>query len=248
MSATGGVLRFRGGAIVVLALICAGGVLTACAPEAAPEKPQTTASPKPSPSAEPEPAPTPTQEVWERFADPRTPGSFEIPPGWTVGESEESEPEHEIYRFELRDGSGDVQLTYARKVMGLGGGCSGMSQTVTELEVEPFELPGYVAHPGDYAPDISPSFTFTVIEDAQRPGFYGTLAVRDGAPATDCFYYNLVRTESALVSFADTLKVTAYDAPHYFETMDEARAYMATEEYATLKRVLLSLRLDGSAA
>ncbi|WP_157000626.1 hypothetical protein [Leucobacter komagatae] len=221
----------------------AGGLLAGCAQEPAEPAPTPT-TPAPAPTT-PAPEPAPTEAAWERFVDPRTPGSFEIPPGWSVVESEESEPEHELLKFDLLDSAGTKQLTYARKVMGLGGGCAGMSHTVTELETTPFEIPGYVANTGDYAPEISPSFTFTVLEDAGRPGLYGTLAVRDGLPATECFFYNMVRTEDALVSFADTLKVTAYDAPRQFATMDEARNYMATEEDATLKRVLLSLRLDG---
>ncbi|WP_153006627.1 hypothetical protein [Leucobacter sp. G161] len=235
MSATGVVLRVRRGARVALTALVAGALLTACAAESAPPKPPVTSTP----------APEPTAEAWARFGDPRTPGSFEVPSGWSVVESDESEPEHEIFRFDLLDESGTTQLRFARKVMGLGGGCADLAQQFTELEVLPIEVPGYVAATGDYAPSIAPSFTFTVLQDADDPGLHGTLGIRDSEPVTDCFYYNLVRTETALVSFADTLKVTAYDAPRHFATIAEARAYMDTEQYATLKRVLLSFRLDG---
>ena len=223
-------------------------MLAGCAPEQAPETPQATASPKPTPSAERPPDPAPDEEAWERFADPRTPGSFEIPPGWTVSESEYSEPEYELYRFELRDVEGETQLTYARKVMGLGGGCGDDPEsylTVTELDATPVAIPGYVPNAESRPNAIAPQFSYRAIESALEPGVFATLALSDTGPGEYCFYYNVLTTDSALVLFADTLQASTSDAVRHFDTMEAARAYMETEEYTTLKRVLLSFRLDG---
>ena len=230
-------------------------LFSACAPSPEPGPTPTTSKPSPKPSPEPteEPAPEPEAQ-WERFSDPRTVGSFEVAPGWSVVESERSEPEHEIYLFDVVDEEGDLQLTYARKVMGLGGGCGGDASgpdessflTVTELESVPVEIPGYVRY-GDALPGTTPTqFTYRAIENAHAEGVFATMAVSDtslGAPY--CFYYNLLQTESALVRFADTLQVSISDATKHFGSMDEARAFMQTEDYAKAKRMLLSLRLDA---
>lgn len=241
----------RAGAIAALAAAL---LLSACAPSPEPTPEPTTSKPAPKPSPEPTTAPAPEPEAqWERFSDSRTVGSFEVAPGWRVVESEESEPEHELFRFDIVDEDGDLQLRYARKVMGLGGGCGGDGSgpdetsflTVTDLETVPVEIPGYVRH-GDPVPGTTPTqFTYRAIENSHAEGVFATMAVSDtslGAPY--CFYYNLLQTESAYVSFADTLQVSISDATKHFDTMDEARAFMQTEDYENAKRMLLSLRLD----
>ena len=243
------------GRVGAVGALAAALLLSACAPSPEPTPEPTTSKPAPKPSPDPtaEPAPEPEAQ-WERFSDPRTIGSFEVAPGRSVVESERSEPEHEIFVFDVFDETGELQLRYARKVMGLGGGCGGDENgpdetsflTVTDLEVVPVEIPGYVRYSGALPGTTPTQFTYRALESAHADGVFATMAVSDtslGAPY--CFYYNLVQTESALVQFADTLQVSISDAPKHFDTMDEARAFMQTEDYEKAKRMLLSLRLDG---
>lgn len=113
-------------------------LLSACAPSPEPTPKPTTSTPAPKPSPEPTAEPTPEPEAqWERFSDPRTVGSFEVAPGWRVVESERSEPEHEIFVFDVFDEAGELQLRYARKVMGLGGGCGGDENGPDETSFSP---------------------------------------------------------------------------------------------------------------
>lgn len=243
------------GRAVAIGALAAALLLSACAPSPEPAPKPTTSKPAPKPSPEPTAEPTPEPEAeWERFSDPRTVGSFEVAPGWRVVESERSEPEHEIFVFDVFDEAGELQLRYARKVMGLGGGCGGDATgpdetsflTVTDLEAVPVEIPGYVRYSGALPGTTPTQFTYRALESAHADGVFATMAVSDTSlGASYCFYYNLVQTESALVQFADTLKVSVGDATKHFGTMDEARAFMQTEDYEKAKRMLLSLRLDG---
>lgn len=247
--------RVTPGRAVAIGALAAALLLSACAPSPEPAPKPTTSKPAPKPSPEPTAAPTPESEAeWERFSDPRTVGSFEVAPGWRVVESERSEPQHEIFVFDILDEAGELQLRYARKVMGLGGGCGGDATgpdetsflTVTELEAVPVTIPGYVMR-GEAQQGTTPTqFSYRAIESPHAEGVFATMAVSDtslGAPY--CFYYNLLQTETALVGFADTLQVSISDATKHFGTMDEARAFMQTEDYEKAKRMLLSLRLDG---
>lgn len=241
--------RYRTG-LAALTIVLAGGLLAGCAPEPVDPPPTVPASPSPTatPSPTPAPEPEPTAAAWERFADPRTPGSFEIPPGWSVVESEESEPEHEIFKFDLLDAAGTKQLTYARKVMGLGGGCGGGPNSylvTTELDAQPLEVPGYVPTSDPFPGVVPPQFSYRVFETVHEPGVFATVALSDTTPTESCFYYNLLMGDTGYVQFADTLQVSVSDAVKHFDSADEARAYMDTDEYATLKRVLLSFRLDS---
>lgn len=249
MSDSGAVLRRYRTGLAALALVLAGGLLAGCAPKPVDPPPTTPAAPaKPSPTTAPSASPDPEPQQWERFADPRTPGSFEIPPGWSVVESEESEPEHEILKFDMLDAAGAKQLTYARKVMGLGGGCgddSSYDLVTSELDAQPLDVPGYVPSSDPLPGTVPPQFSYRVFETAHEPGVFATVALSDTTPGERCFYYNLLMTDTGYVQFADTLQVSVSDAAKHFDSVEEARAYMNTDEYATLKRVLLSFRLDG---
>ncbi|WP_449283872.1 hypothetical protein [Leucobacter sp.] len=237
--------RILVGAVAIL--LCAGA--TACAPEPGP--PPTTATPSPTPTPDPTtpaPTPEPTEEPWERFSDPRFPQSFEVPPDWEVREIPSEYAAEDQYQLEVLDAAGAVRLHLLTGVQGLGGACTDALPvlTIEELDSEALELPGY-APPADAAPveSVPPRFVFRAAQLADR--VVTSLSVSDDAPAPSCMYYNLLRVQEGPMAFADAVQVDGSEAnpapPRTFASMDEARAFMGTEEYTTLKRVLLSLRL-----
>lgn len=233
----------RKGALVAFALMCAGGMLAGCAPEPAPEKPPTTASPEVAPEPETTPEPAPAEQPWERFTDDRMPYSFEVPPGWTVAELG-GDPGSGVFQFGVVNPDGEQLLTFANRVQGLGGACEGLpALTIDEVDSRPVALPGYVAASASPAPLVDPRVVYRV--SAVEGGAITALSLSNDKPIDACMYYNLMHTEQGLVMFASQLQVDSYDpaAQHgFFPSVEEARAYAETPEYAQLVRVLSSFR------
>lgn len=236
------------GAALVLAAGAA--LLAGCAPEPDPAPPVTPA-PTASPSPDPEPSPEPSEETWTRFADPRMPQSFEVPPGWSVTELPGAgEPgatnELGIYQFAVLDPEGAQQLFFASRVQGLGGACGDLPQVeFAPLDETQVEIPGYVAAPDGVTELFSPQeVVFRAGQVAE--GVIASLGLVDSHPPVSCMYYNLLHTEGGLMVFADRMQVDTYapEEQRLFATMDEARAYTETEEYRTLVRILSSLRIS----
>ena len=75
-----------------------------------------------------------------------------------------------------------------------------------------------------------------------------SLAVSNDVPPPSCMYVNLLHLATVPMAFADTMQVDGHEPnpapPRTFPTMAEARAFTGTDEYATLTRVLGSLRLE----
>lgn len=223
--------------MVTLGLTGCAGLFSDLSPKASTPTPTATQEPTPKPTEEPAPA----EEPWERFADPRLEYTFELPPGWSA-ELAFEDPEYSVAGFDLVDESGATQLHFAQRVMGLGGGCTDTpSLPITELDSVPFDLAGYVAESADTSPAtlVQPRFVYRVLE--LDSGVVGSVAVIDDEAEEYCFYYNLLHTDKGLMSFADTLQFGHHEPPHVFGSLAEAQAFMQTDEYRTLKRVLLSL-------
>jgi RNA polymerase sigma-70 factor (ECF subfamily) len=95
------------------------------------------------------------------------------------------------------------------------------------------------------------AFVFRII---QGDKVYGSLALADGelAPkAVTCGLYNgiLGPDNVPLAHFGDTEWLTAdgRHAPHTFDSVAAAKAYMQTQEYQDVKRMLISLALQPAA-
>lgn len=249
----GGSMRLKILAVAAAFVLVAG--VSACAPE-----PTESAKPSPSPatskpatqapttSAPPTTTPTtaapdPEPVAWERFTDARIPHSFEIPPEWSVSELNASD-EMGIYQFAVLNPAGQQKLVFANDVQGLGGACGELpAMTIEELDSQPVEIPGYVAAPDGVSELVAPRVVFRAA--AVEEGVIASLSLADDVPPNTCMYYNLMHTDTGLTLFADRMQVDTYD-PHsqrLFASMDEARAYTQTEEYAQLVRILSSLQL-----
>lgn len=243
MRASGAVMRVRRSALVALALICAGGMLAGCAPEQAPETPQATAAPGATPEPEATPGPAPAEQPWERFADDRMPYSFEIPPGWTVTDLG-GDPDTGVFQLGVVNAGGEQLLTFASRVQGLGGACGDLPVlAIEEADSLPVAPSGYVAASASPAPLVDPRVVYRV--SAVEGGAIAALSLSNDKPIDACMYYNLMHTEQGLMMFASQLQVDSYDpaAQHgFFPSVEEARAYAETPEYAQLVRVLSSFR------
>ncbi|WP_336992268.1 hypothetical protein [Leucobacter sp. VD1] len=147
--------------------------------------------------------------------------------------------------FSLLDMQGHAQLSYSPQVSGLGGACTPELPVlaIEELDQEPLESSTEL-DPSGTAPV---SFVYRASQLADR--VVTSLSISNQQPQRSCMYYNLVQLPDGMMAFADTLQIdSAEPGPNparTFATMDEARAFMKTEEYATLKRVLLSFRLGS---
>lgn len=234
----------NGRLIRILSIACVMALgLMGCAEEPTGTEPETGIHPTATAEPESKPKPKPVEQSWDRFSHPSLDFTFELPPDWSA-ELAYEDPDYGVANFDLIDKTGAVQLQFAQRVMGLGGGCTDTPYLpITELDSEPFDLPGYAPEEEVHASITltPPRFVYQVLE--LDSGVVGSLAVIDEQPEEYCFYYNLLHTDEGLMSFADTMHFGQDEPPRTFESMDEAEAYMQTDEYGMLKRVLLSLEM-----
>lgn len=214
---------------------------TACAAE--PTATVTTTEQPPAPQVSES-----AEERWERFSDPRFPQSFELPPGWAVRESPSAYDAAGPYQFEILDAEGETQLRFMTGMQGLGGACTDAlpALVVEELDSRTIELPGYAAPTAAPEQLVPPRVVFRASELEDR--VLTSLSVSNNTPADACMYYNLLHLDAGPMAFADAVQVDSSTPnpapPRTFASMDEARAFMQTEEYATLGRILGSLSLE----
>lgn len=229
-----------------------GSLTTAPAPantssvEAASEYATPTPTPTPSASTSPTPTPTPTAApvAWTTFTDATGQATFELPVGWGVTENPHMIAGAPYNTITITNAAGKkvstLQMFYD---LAVGYDCP-VAKPVSTLDAVVLDIPQKAAK----KPGGGPSeFAFRVI---QSDKVYGTMALNDAdlAPeATSCVLYNtIVGPENVpLVSFGDTmsLKQDGQDAPLTFDTVAEAKAYMGSQEYQDIKRMLVSLSL-----
>ena len=237
--------------LVPLIVVAIGAMLGAvgCAPSAEPpttSEPTSTSAPTAptAPTETPSVTPTPTEAPWERFSDERMDYSFETPPGWTVEEMPTSYASAGIVQLAILDPAGVRQLYFSSGVTGLGGACGTTPPIVIEeLDDVSVDIPGYAPMADPLTPLGPPRVVFRAFESEQ--GVIASLALVDEQPVESCFFYNLLHPEAGMMVFADALQVSADAPPRTFASMDEARAFVETEEYATLQRILSSLQIAG---
>lgn len=240
----------------VLTLALTGALLLSvagCAPEPGTAGP----SPKPSASAEPSTSPTPSESPtpstaplpeWERFEHPEVGYTFEIPTGWTTRvTAQEIDPSvPPVHTVSVVDRAGRVQLTFLDRLYGLGG-ANGEMYPYRVLDQAPVTVPETLTE-NDF--DTAPEFVYRAVEyPSGVTASLGLSSVSAGPDSTTSFYYNMLRFPEGGISFADSLQVSEYSAGdgnvRSFATMAEAEAFMLTDEYETLKRVLTSLAVRG---
>ncbi|QIK63150.1 hypothetical protein G7068_08025 [Leucobacter viscericola] len=232
--------------LVIVGLL-AGAVGCAAQPDPAPSaKPTTTvkptASPTPTPTVTPSPTPTPTPEPWQRFTDARMPYSFETPPGWSVVEQPSPYGNQGMLQFLVNDAAGKQQLVFSAQASGLGGRCGDAAPVaVQELDAESVSIPGYTPQAAAAGQLVAPRFVYRAMQTDK--GIVSSLALNDQVAPESCYFYNLLHPAAGPIVFADAAQVSADYPPHLFASIDEAKAYVQSDEYKTLKRILLSLQI-----
>jgi hypothetical protein len=197
-------------------------------------------------TATPTPTTTAAAATWTTFTDATGQATFEHPLGWTVSQTPQTIGGGSYNIVGLKNAAGKTMATL-RLVYDVAGGpvCQDPKpyQTLDSVGVD---IPQKAAKLKEH-PQGPSSFVFRVIQGAK---VYGSLALADGdlAPQTvSCGLYNgiLGPDNVPIAQFGDTVWLTAdgKDAPLTFDSLAEARAYMGTQEYRDVKRMLISLAL-----
>ncbi|QIM19436.1 hypothetical protein G7066_14205 [Leucobacter coleopterorum] len=237
------------GLVVVGLLAGVAGCATVPDPEPS-AKPTTTAkstaspSPTPAPTVTPTPTPTSTPDLWQRFIDARMPYSFEVPPGWAVVEQPSPYGNQGPLQFLVNDGQGKQQLVFSSQASGFGGRCGDAAPlNVQEMDAEPATIPGYTLTSRTIKNLTSPQFVYRAMQTDK--GVVASLGLSDEGITDSCAFYNLLHPGETTISFADATQVSAENPPHLFASTDEAKSFAQSDEYKTLKRILLSLQIAG---
>lgn len=182
------------------------------------------------------------QPVWQNYTSANGLGSFDYPDNWTVTGREGG-------RYtDVANESGRVLLTLGfnqtRNRPNLISPCT----PFTVLDSAAMTFPS--TRQGERA--ISPQFIFRVWDVSQlgQPAvpFAGNLGIADeswGVDGTTCDPQNVVSgLPSGEYFFAQNYN-TGAESDLKFQSLEEARRYMETAEFATLKRIVMSLKITA---
>jgi hypothetical protein len=259
---TAGVLVAGNLGTLVSAPAPAGTALPATAESTIPAKatPTTTTAPTLTPSATPTPTPsstppatatstpTPVAAVsWTTFTDATGQATFEYPAGWALSQMPQTIDGGAYNVVEVKNAAGRTMATLQLVYDGAGGPVCPDPKPYQTLDSVVVDIPQKAAKLKEH-PRGPSAFVFRVIEGDK---VYGSVALTDGdlAPQpTTCGLYNgiLGPDKVPFTHFGDTVWLTAdgNDAPLTFDSVAEAKAYMGTQEYQDVKRMLISLALQ----
>jgi len=208
------------------------------------------AAPTPTPSAPPTATATlpPTANVsWTTFTDATGQATFEHPLGWTVSQVPQTIDGGAYNVVEVKNPASQTKATLQLVYDGAGGPVCPDPKPYQTLDSVVVDIPQKAAKLKEH-PRGPSAFVFRVIEGDK---VYGSVALTDGdlAPQpTTCGLYNgiLGPDNVPFTHFGDTVWLTAdgTDAPLTFDSVAEAKAYMGTQEYQDIKRMLISLALQ----
>ena len=210
--------------------------------------PAATASPGPTPAAGQAPPiipsgpPAPAAPAPERYSSQAARLSFDLPAGWTVVEKKVDGTTPSV-QLDINNQQG-IRVAGLEHALpgGVGGACGPEPVPVLTLDSEAVQVPHRTS-----AGAGTPEFSFRVL-DGTGIGLKvrGSLGLNQPDPQMleSCMYYNTVSSPVATLVFATGVQVTLTDTEGLaFDSVDEAKAYMATEEYAQLKSMFMSLQL-----
>ncbi|WP_104178961.1 hypothetical protein [Arthrobacter sp. B0490] len=246
----------RGGRRALVAAVLACLLLTSCS------GPQDDGSAPPSPSASASgtsgAAAAPLREArdgWKVFTDPGRLVSFELPEAWVV---QPLEPAVGTYapgslHYAVRTPEGTTAAELHTGILTPEVSCPEQQRTpYYVIGSEPLPLTGEAPA----TTDIEPRFVVRLITGFRFFGSYGITDTVGGADRLACSLPNTVQGSDALgrFSFGD-LEVLVPKAPAEtgpqtvsFGTIGEAEAYYATPEFATVREMILSVRVGAGAA
>jgi hypothetical protein len=173
--------------------------------------------------------------------------TFEHPPGWTVSEAPQTIGEGSYNTVEVKNSAGKTMSTLHLVYDATGGPVCTNPKPFETIDSVVVDIPQKAAKLKEFARGPS-AFVFRVIEGDK---VYGSMALADGdlAPqTTTCGLYNGILGPDSVpfAHFGDTVWLMAdgRNAPLTFDSLAEAEAYMETQEYQDIKRMLVSLALQ----
>ncbi|HET9348072.1 MAG TPA: hypothetical protein VFO13_02920, partial [Arthrobacter sp.] len=186
--------------------------------------------------------PVQKQPVWQNYTSANGLGSFDYPDNWQVASREDG-------RYtDVTDENGRVLLTLGfnqtRNRPNLISPCTAFTVLDSAAMTFPSNRQGERA--------IGPRFIFRVWDVSQlgQPAvpFVGNLGIADeswGVDGTTCDPQNVVSgLPSGEYFFAQNYN-TGDASDLKFQSLEDARRYMETAEFATLKRIVMSLKING---
>lgn len=254
-----GVLTLAAAAVTAGVLVAAnlGSLVSAPAPAGTVVPPESalpaTGSPAATPTAAPTttrtttPTPTAAPVTWTTFTDATGQATFERPRGWKVSQMPQTIDGGAYNIVEVKNPAGKTMATLRLLYDAAGGPVCPDPKPYQTLDSVVLDIPQKAAKLQE-RPQGPSAFVFRVIQGEK---VYGSVALADGdlAPQpTTCGLYNgiLGPDNVPFAQFGDTTWLTAdgRDAPLTFRSVAEAKAYMGTQEYRDVKRMLISLALQ----
>ena len=217
-------------------------------PTAAEGTPSATPSPTPSAPEASASAPVPAAPTaWTTFTDATGQATFEHPVGWTLSEAPQTIQGGAYNVVAIKNAAGKTVSTLRLVYDSTGGPVCPDPKPFQTLDSVVVDIPQKADKLREFARGPS-AFVFRII---QGDKVYGSLALADGdvAPkAATCGLYNGILGPDSVpfAHFGDTEWLTAdgQHAPLTFESVTDAKAYMQTQEYKDVKRMLISLALQ----
>ncbi len=210
-----------------------------------------TVSPTTAPTASASSTPTPTSDeiTWDTYSTSDGAASFELPSDWSF--SEGSNPDLEKIGssgIQLWAGPGEpgdsvgVWLNYGPGLGGQGGACE------TPIPYEVLDSAEMDLPVNESLQAAAPQFVYRILSGDQVYPSMGINNIESGPDGTACYLVTAVRGPEALGDYnfgdAGTSTTDWQDIGHLppFASRDEAVAFMDTDEYKTLKRIITSLK------
>jgi hypothetical protein len=167
--------------------------------------------------------------------------------GWTLSEAPQTIQGGAYNVVEIKNAAGKTMSTLRLVYDSTGGPVCPDPKPFQTLDSVVVDIPQKADKLREFARGPS-AFVFRIIEGNK---IYGSLALADGdlAPkAATCGLYNGILGPDGVpfAHFGDTEWLTAdgQHAPLTFESVADAKAYMQTQEYKDVKRMLISLALQ----
>lgn len=220
------------------------------APTASEATPAVSPTPAASRTAASTPTPTrPTAAAWTSFTDGTGQATFEHPPGWTVSEAPQKTQLGAFNTVEVKNPAGKTMATLSLVYDGAGGPACPEPKPFSTLDSVVLDIPQKASKLREF-PRGPSAFVFRVIESDK---VYGSMALSDIPldPGTvTCGLDNTILAPDNVpfAHFGDSLWLEASGraAALTFDSVAEAKAYMQTQEYQDVKRMLISLELRPS--
>lgn len=250
--------RLAGGLALAAAAMTAGvlvatnlGPVTSAPVPAGPVAPTASeATPAASRTATSTPTPTrPAAAAWTSFTDGTGQATFEHPAGWTTSEAPQKTQLGAFNTVEVKNPAGKTMATLSLVYDGAGGPACPEPKPFSTLDSVVLDIPQKASKLREF-PRSPSAFVFRVIESDK---VYGSMALSDIPldPGTvTCGLDNTILAPDNVpfAHFGDSLWLEASGraAALTFDSVAEAKAYMQTQEYQDVKRMLVSLELRPS--